>query len=202
MTTHPTAIDEDCTSTSDVPLGLTFSFPVEQKALGCGTILTWTKGFSATNAVGHDVVKLLQDAFDRKHVHVKCVALVNDASSTFLYNNVVLIFLYSRLSGPSYLVLIQQEAALPVLFLGRELIVPTLKTWVPYHLSYAFLSSLYIFTAKIPKLAGSPAAARGGKMVINCEWGGFNNSVSFAPCLYTCYLNPQTAYTSSYYAIR
>lgn len=61
-----------------VHLGLTFSFPVEQTALGAGKILTWTKGFSAKNAIGHDVVQLLQDAFDRKHLHVKCVALVND----------------------------------------------------------------------------------------------------------------------------
>lgn len=61
-----------------VLLGLTFSFPVEQTALDSGKILTWTKGFSAKNAIGNDVVKLLQDAFDRKHMHVKCVALVND----------------------------------------------------------------------------------------------------------------------------
>lgn len=61
-----------------IPLGLTFSFPVEQTALNEGKILTWTKGFSAKNAIGNDVVRLLQDAFDRKHLHVKCVALVND----------------------------------------------------------------------------------------------------------------------------
>jgi hexokinase len=61
-----------------LPLGLTFSFPVEQTALDSGKILTWTKGFSAKHAIGNDVVKLLQDAFDRKHMHVKCVALVND----------------------------------------------------------------------------------------------------------------------------
>ena len=61
-----------------VNLGLTFSFPVEQTALDEGKILTWTKGFSAKHAVGNDVVKLLQDAFDRKHLHVRCVALVND----------------------------------------------------------------------------------------------------------------------------
>jgi hexokinase len=61
-----------------IHLGLTFSFPVEQTALGSGKILTWTKGFSAKNAIGNDVVKLLQDAFDRKHMRVKCVALVND----------------------------------------------------------------------------------------------------------------------------
>jgi len=82
----------------DLPLGLTFSFPVEQTALDSGRLLTWTKGmdntpvalqldidncvlisgFAAKNAIGHDVVKLLQDAFNRKHLHVKCVALVND----------------------------------------------------------------------------------------------------------------------------
>lgn len=67
-----------------LPLGLTFSFPVEQTALGAGTILTWTKGFSAKNAIGHDVVRLLQDAFDRKHLHVRCVALVNDTVGAML----------------------------------------------------------------------------------------------------------------------
>lgn len=79
-TTHYTSADEvEPGVTPDVVhLGLTFSFPVEQTALGSGKILTWTKGFSAKNAVGYDVVKLLQDAFDRKHMHVKCVALVND----------------------------------------------------------------------------------------------------------------------------
>jgi hexokinase len=63
-----------------LPLGLTFSFPVEQTALDEGYLLTWTKGFSAKNAIGKDIVKLLQNAFDKKHLHVKCVALVNDVS--------------------------------------------------------------------------------------------------------------------------
>lgn len=65
--------EEEC-----LHLGLTFSFPVEQTALASGTLLTWTKGFSATGAVGQDIVQLLQDAFDRNSVRVKCVALVND----------------------------------------------------------------------------------------------------------------------------
>lgn len=55
-----------------------YSFPVEQTAIDAGKLLTWTKGFNAKNAIGHDVVKLLQDAFDRKHIHVRCSALVND----------------------------------------------------------------------------------------------------------------------------
>lgn len=56
------------------------SFPVEQTAIDAGKLLTWTKGFNAKNAIGHDVVRLLQDAFDRKHIHVRCSALVNDVS--------------------------------------------------------------------------------------------------------------------------
>jgi hypothetical protein len=68
-----------------IPLGLTFSFPVEQTARDKGFLLTWTKGFSAKNAINKDVVKLLQDAFDRKHLHVKCVALVNDVSLHVLF---------------------------------------------------------------------------------------------------------------------
>ncbi|GJJ07394.1 hypothetical protein Clacol_001596 [Clathrus columnatus] len=74
--------DQDLLGESDMKLGLTFSFPVEQTALNRGKILTWTKGFSAQNAVGHDVVQLLQEAFDRKHLHVECVALVNDVRMT------------------------------------------------------------------------------------------------------------------------
>ena len=64
-----------------------FSFPVEQTALDKGTLLTWTKGFNCKNAIGHDVVKLLQDALDAKHIKVKCSALVNDVGiviSSFL----------------------------------------------------------------------------------------------------------------------
>jgi len=61
---------------------LSQSFPVEQTAIDAGKLLTWTKGFNAKNAIGHDVVQLLQDAFDRKHIHVRCSALVNDVSCT------------------------------------------------------------------------------------------------------------------------
>ncbi|PVG04187.1 putative glucokinase [Serendipita vermifera] len=71
--------DEEC-----LHLGMTFSFPVEQTALGAGRLLTWTKGFSATGAIGNDVVQLLQDSLDKKRVRCKCVALVNDTVGTLL----------------------------------------------------------------------------------------------------------------------
>ena len=73
ITENGNVSEEEC-----LHLGLTFSFPVEQTALASGTLLTWTKGFSATGAVGEDIVQLLQDALHRNGVRVKCVALVND----------------------------------------------------------------------------------------------------------------------------
>ncbi|KAG6830614.1 hypothetical protein H0H92_015706 [Tricholoma furcatifolium] len=129
-----------------VHLGLTFSFPVEQTALGSGTILTWTKGFSAKNAIGHDVVKLLQDAFDRKHMHVKCVALVNDTvgallSRAYTAGGCILGAIFGTGTNGAYL----EEVA------------------------------------KITKLENSPAAAKGGYMVVNTEWGAFNNCRSHLP---------------------
>ncbi|KAG6900109.1 hypothetical protein C0993_002794 [Termitomyces sp. T159_Od127] len=129
-----------------VNLGLTFSFPVEQTALDSGTILTWTKGFSAKNAIGHDVVKLLQDAFDRKHMHVKCVALVNDTVGALL----------SRAYTAGGCVL------------GAIFGTGTNGAYVED-------------VAKITKLANSPIAEKGGQMVVNTEWGAFNNCRSHLP---------------------
>jgi len=83
VSSNPQALDDLAGDRPALPLGLTFSFPVEQTALDQGYLLTWTKGFAAKNAIGNDVVKLLQDAFDRKHMHVKCVALVNDVCLHF-----------------------------------------------------------------------------------------------------------------------
>ncbi|KAL0580895.1 hypothetical protein V5O48_001088 [Marasmius crinis-equi] len=144
LTSHPAS---DYGSQSDVVhLGLTFSFPVEQTALGSGKVLTWTKGFSAKGAIGNDVVKLLQDAFDRKHMHVKCVALVNDTVGALLSR--------SYTAGGC--------------ILGAIFGTGT---------NGAYLEEV----ANIKKLGNGPAAAKGGFMVVNTEWGAFNNSRSHLP---------------------
>jgi hexokinase len=66
-----------------LPLGFTFSFPVEQSSLIAGKLLRWTKDFDAKGAVGEDVVQLLQQAFARRgDVKVDVVALVNDTTGT------------------------------------------------------------------------------------------------------------------------
>jgi hexokinase len=65
-------------------LGFTFSFPVKQTALERGTLINWTKGFSATGAAGQDVAQLLQNALDEQQIPVQCSALVNDTVGTLL----------------------------------------------------------------------------------------------------------------------
>ncbi|KAI9025168.1 hexokinase-domain-containing protein [Phycomyces nitens] len=69
---------------NDLQLGFTFSFPVLQTDINRGTLIQWTKGFNCTNAVGKDVVVLLQDAFLRKNVNVHIAALVNDTVGTLM----------------------------------------------------------------------------------------------------------------------
>ncbi|KAL4075694.1 hypothetical protein V8B97DRAFT_2002095 [Scleroderma yunnanense] len=129
-----------------IPLGLTFSFPVEQTALDSGRLLTWTKGFSAKNAIGKDVVKLLQDAFDRKNMHVRCVALVNDTVGAHLSR--------AYASGGC--------------ILGAIFGTGT---------NGAYVEDI----TKISKLGNSISGAEGGFMIVNTEWGGFNNSRSALP---------------------
>ena len=52
-----------------LPLGFTFSFPVHQTSLTAGTLIHWTKDFSAKDCEGKDVVKMLQDAVERQKVN-------------------------------------------------------------------------------------------------------------------------------------
>lgn len=52
----------------EYPLGFTFSFPCVQKGLASAVLEKWTKGFDCSGVVGNDVVKMLQDAIDRRRV--------------------------------------------------------------------------------------------------------------------------------------
>lgn len=65
-------------------LGFTFSYPVNQTALDAGTLIRWTKGFKIEETVGKDVVQLLQNALEEQKVPVKVVALANDTVGTLL----------------------------------------------------------------------------------------------------------------------
>ncbi|PVU92817.1 hypothetical protein BB559_003578 [Furculomyces boomerangus] len=67
-----------------IPCGFTFSFPVIQTGIARGNLLMWNKGFTVPNTVGRDVVLMTQDAFMRKHLNVKIVAIINDTVGSLM----------------------------------------------------------------------------------------------------------------------
>uniref|UniRef100_A0A8C5ASG1 Hexokinase-2 n=1 Tax=Gadus morhua TaxID=8049 RepID=A0A8C5ASG1_GADMO len=68
-----------------LPLGFTFSFPCQQTSLDAGVLVTWTKGFKATDCEGEDVVGLLRDAIRRREeFDLDVVAIVNDTVGTMM----------------------------------------------------------------------------------------------------------------------
>nr|CDP97222.1 Bm10227 [Brugia malayi] len=69
----------------ELPLGFTFSFPVEQENLTAGKLINWTKGFNAKGVEGQDVVQFLRDACNRrKDISIDVVALLNDTVGTLM----------------------------------------------------------------------------------------------------------------------
>ncbi|XP_036740655.2 hexokinase-3 isoform X4 [Manis pentadactyla] len=72
-------------SGQSLPLGFTFSFPCRQLGLDQGILLNWTKGFSASDCEGQDVVCLLREAIRRRQaVELNVVAIVNDTVGTMM----------------------------------------------------------------------------------------------------------------------
>ncbi|KAM9825539.1 hexokinase-1-like [Syngnathus typhle] len=68
-----------------LPLGFTFSFPCLQTRLDAGILVTWTKGFKATDCEGEDVVELLREAIKRREeFDLDVVAIVNDTVGTMM----------------------------------------------------------------------------------------------------------------------
>ncbi|XP_077218203.1 hexokinase-3-like isoform X1 [Tasmannia lanceolata] len=63
-------------------LGFTFSFPVRQTSESSGILIKWTKGFAIENMVGKDVTQCLQQAMDKRGLHMRVAVLVNDSVGT------------------------------------------------------------------------------------------------------------------------
>jgi len=92
---------------------------------------------------------------------------------------------YRALTPPADVFLVQ--------YLEQEPTAHTLNKLVCFLCHFQWFEKLINLPANIPKLAGTAAAARGGQMVINTEWGAFNNSVS--------HLSSQSSLSSSYLII-
>jgi hexokinase len=65
-------------------MGFTFSFPVSQVAINSGHLIRWTKGFDIPDAVGQDICLLLQTEIDALMLPVRVAALVNDTVGTLM----------------------------------------------------------------------------------------------------------------------
>lgn len=135
-------------------LGFTFSFPVDQKAINKGYLLRWTKGFDIPDAIGKDVCALLQAEIDILGLPVTVAALVNDTVGTLMARS------YASPGKTGTL-------------LGAIFGTGT---------NGAYVEKL----ARIAKMT-KPSADVGeydkstGEMVVNTEWGSFDNAMKVLP---------------------
>ncbi|KAF2172111.1 hypothetical protein M409DRAFT_62919 [Zasmidium cellare ATCC 36951] len=135
-------------------LGFTFSFPVQQSGINKGTLIRWTKGFDIHDTVGKDVCALLQQEIDALGLPVRVAALVNDTVGTLMARS------YTSPGKTGTL-------------LGAIFGTGT---------NGAYVEKL----EKVTKLKKMGAAAGDidtstGEMIINTEWGSFDNHMSVLP---------------------
>ncbi|TGZ85544.1 hypothetical protein EX30DRAFT_353450 [Ascodesmis nigricans] len=135
-------------------LGFTFSFPVDQKAINKGYLLRWTKGFDIKDAVGKDVCELLQTQLDILGLPVRVAALVNDTVGTLMARSYTSPGTHGALMGAIF---------------GTGT-------------NGAYVEKL----SKITKMT-EPGSDFGkydtstGEMVVNTEWGSFDNAMKVLP---------------------
>ena len=135
-------------------LGFTFSFPVQQFGINKGTLIRWTKGFDIQDAVGKDVCALLQKEIDALHLPVRVAALVNDTVGTLMARS------YTSPGKTGTL-------------LGAIFGTGT---------NGAYVEKLDKVTKlkKMGKDAGEVDEST-GEMIVNTEWGSFDNQLSVLP---------------------
>lgn len=133
-------------------LGFTFSFPVRQSGINAGTLIRWTKGFNIPDAVGHDVCALLQSAIDDLHLPVRVAALVNDTVGTLMARS------YTSPGKTGTL-------------LGAIFGTGT---------NGAYVEKLDKIT-KLQHMDDAHYDKSSGEMIINAEWGSFDNHLSVLP---------------------
>jgi hexokinase len=133
-------------------LGFTFSFPVHQTSINRGTLIRWTKGFDIPDAIGQDVCLMLQDAINDLHLPVRVAALVNDTVGTLM--------------ARSYTSPGKTETLIGAIF-GTGT-------------NGAYVENLEKVT-KLKAMGSTGYDQSTQKMVINAEWGSFDNHLSVLP---------------------
>ncbi|KAJ5787778.1 Hexokinase N-terminal [Penicillium paradoxum] len=133
-------------------LGFTFSFPVRQCGINRGTLIRWTKGFNIPDAVGHDVCALLQSAIDELNLPVRVAALVNDTVGTLMARS----YTSPGKTGT---------------FLGAIFGTGT---------NGAYVEKVKNIT-KLQHMEDAHIDDSTGEMIVNAEWGSFDNHMSVLP---------------------
>lgn len=143
---------EEFTTEEIFQLGFTFSFPVNQIGINRGTLARWTKGFDISDAIGKDVCELLQIEIDALHLPVTVAALVNDTVGTLMARS------YGSPGKTGTL-------------LGAIFGTGT---------NGAYVEKLDKVT-KLASMKGSEYDKSTGEMIVNTEWGSFDNQMSILP---------------------
>jgi hexokinase len=143
---------EELTTKEIFHLGFTFSFPVNQIGINKGTLARWTKGFDISDAIGKDVCELLQTEIDALHLPVKVAALVNDTVGTLMARS------YGSPGKTGTLI-------------GGIFGTGT---------NGAYVEKLDKIT-KLASIHGSEYDKSTGEMIVNTEWGSFDNQMSVLP---------------------
>ncbi|GAB7359988.1 hypothetical protein MBLNU230_g7512t1 [Neophaeotheca triangularis] len=136
-------------------LGFTFSFPVQQVGINKGFLMRWTKGFDIHDTVGQDVCALLQKEIDILGLPVRVAALVNDTVGTLMARS------YTSPGKTGTL-------------LGAIFGTGT---------NGAYVEKLDKIT-KLDAMKKEGAAEvddSTGEMIVNTEWGSFDNHLSVLP---------------------
>ncbi|KAF2741132.1 glucokinase [Polyplosphaeria fusca] len=134
-------------------LGFTFSFPVQQIGINKGLLMRWTKGFDIQEAVGQDVCALLQTEIDALHLPVRVAALVNDTVGTLMARS------YTSPGKTGTL-------------LGAIFGTGT---------NGAYVEKLDKVTKLTSKADVGAYDKSTGDMIVNTEWGSFDNSLRTLP---------------------
>ncbi|QDS70525.1 hypothetical protein FKW77_010304 [Venturia effusa] len=135
-------------------MGFTFSFPVNQIGINKGLLMRWTKGFDIEDAVGKDVCALLQTEIDALHLPVRVAALVNDTVGTLMARS------YTSPGKTGTL-------------LGAIFGTGT---------NGAFVEKLDRVSKLVKnKTADGSYDSSTGEMIVNTEWGSFDNDLSVLP---------------------
>ncbi|QVM09101.1 hypothetical protein D8B26_003767 [Coccidioides posadasii str. Silveira] len=81
----PPSAEEYSQDSAPLPMGLSWSFPIEQTSIRSGKVISMGKGFHCSDGtVGDDLRELIMEACRKRNLNVTLEAIVNDGSATLL----------------------------------------------------------------------------------------------------------------------